>query len=637
VKKLIESRTASNPRLLFFYAVFAALGVLLVGGLAYRQLFRTSHYSERERLQSLRRVVVPGPRGTIYDREGKVLVGNRPRFSVVLGLAELRGEFRAEYRKIKANYGKLPAEERPNGEQMERIARTSVAQRYLDQINLILNRRESVRSTDLKRHIEQTLLLPYVLLNDLTPEEYARLIEQLPVDSPLQVYTSSTRDYPHGNVAAHTLGYIGVNTDPDAEDLEGADLLTFKVKGSIGRAGLEQVFDEHLQGETGSAIYLVDPAGYKVTGYDIPPRLPVQGKNLATSIDLDLQQAAENAMKDSEGRDRTGAAVAIDVKTGEVLVLASKPDFDLGTRVPNLEPGQDQAKSGVWMNRAIQGQYPPGSTFKVITAVAGLRSGAIEPIVSKALCPGFYMVGNRRFPCHYHLGHGEVDARRAIALSCNVFFYKYGLEIGPELIAAEGHRFGYNHKTGIELPYEYSTPHVASPTWKLAHMKERWVPGDTANTAIGQGDTLVTPLQVACFVASFARGETETKPTLLHVPNRPPQQSAPIGLSPSDYNTVLEGMGMSYQNGTARLAKVEGLTGGGKSGTAQKGRIELAWLIAFAPLENPQIAIAVVLEGAEDVDFGGGVNAAPVVKRILEAWKEKRDRPPVTPVNFKVQ
>ncbi len=628
---------------MIFYGAVVALVVVLTSGLAYRQLFKTGLYTERERLQNLRRVVSPGPRGNIYDRDGRLIVANRPRFSVVLDLAGLRTEFRAEYRAISRNYAALPANERPNADQMERIARSAVAQRYLDQINFILNRSEKVRSAELNRHINQTLLLPYVLLDDLAPEEYARLIERLPVTSPLQVYTSSTRHYPFNTAAAHTLGYVGVNSDPEVEDFPGEDLTTFKMKGSVGRTGLEKIFDDQLQGESGGAIYRVDPAGYKV---DLPveKRLPVQGHNITTSLDIELQEAAEAAMKDPEGKDRTGAAVALDIRTGEVLVLVSKPDYDLNTFVPRLT--QDEAKaieeSGGWLNRAIQGQYPPGSTFKLITAIAGLRSGSIDAATSRSICPGFYMVGNRRFPCWNHDGHGDRDLRGAIRDSCNVFFFKYGLETGPELIAAEAKRFGYGHPTGIELPSEFQHPRVAEPAWKQNFYKDndlrRWYPGDTANTAIGQGDTLITPLQAACMVASLARGETETKPTILHDPKRPAQHTASIGLSPSDYNAILEGMEQCYQIGTGRLARVDGLRGAAKSGTAQKGRIDLAWLVAFAPVENPQIAIAVVLEGAEnDTHFGGGVYAAPVAHAILQAWKDKQDRPVAKPINFQVK
>lgn len=639
MSRLIETHRARNPRLFLFHGVVAGLLAVLTTGMAYRQLFKTGLYHERERLQNQRRVIVPGPRGNLFDRDGQVLVGNRARFSVVLNLAELRGEFKAEYKKVAANYAKLDRAERPNADQLARIARAAVAQHYLDKINFILNRHETVRTADLNRHVNQTLLLPYVLLDDLAPEEYARLIERLPVTSPLQVYASSSRHYPHGNAAAHTLGYTSLDIDPEVEDFPGEDLMTFKMKGSTGRTGLEQVFDAQLQGETGGAIYLVDPLGYKV---DLPieKRLPVQGKSLVTSIDIELQQAAEQAM---EGR--TGAAVALDVRTGEVLVLVSKPDYDLNNFVPRLS--HDEAKaiedSGGWLNRAIQGQYPPGSTFKIITAIAGLRAGTIEPGVSRVNCPGYIMVGNRSFPCAHRAVHGDVDLVKAISQSCNVFFIKHGLDTTPQFLATEAKRFGFNHPTGIELPSEFKSPRVADPEWRKENWRAvnlpdgNWRGGDTANIAIGQGDTLITPLQAACMVASFARGETETKPTLLHDPRRPVQRTTPIGLSPSDYNAVLRGLESCYQIGTGRLAKVEGLTGGAKSGTAQKGRIELAWLVAFAPAEDPRIAVAVVLEGGEDENFGGGLYSGPVVKAVLQAWKDKRDRPPAPPVNFKVE
>ncbi|MBA3849286.1 MAG: peptidoglycan glycosyltransferase [Opitutus sp.] len=616
--------------MLVFYGIIAAIVLTLTGGMAYRQLFRSGLYSERERIQNQRRVIVPGPRGNIYDRDGKVLVGNRARFSVVLNLAELRGELRGEFGKVLRNFRALPKEDRPTADQLERIARTAVAQRYLDQVNGILARQEKVRSRDLDRHFAQTLLLPFILLDDLAPDEYARLIERLPVNSPLQVYASSTRHYPFGSAAAHVLGYVGVDNDPEAEEFPGDDLLTFKMKGAFGRDGLEKKFDDTLQGQAGGAIYRVDPAGYKV---DLPveKRLPVQGRNLTISLDIELQQAAEAAMAG-----KVGAAVALDVATGEVLVMASAPTYDLNEFVPRLgaETARAIQESGGWLNRATQGQYPPGSTFKIITAIAGLRSGTIDADTTHVVCPGFLMVGNRRFPCHLHAGHGDRDVAGAIRDSCNVFFYKNGLEMGPELIAAEAARFGFNHPTGIELPSEFRNPRVASPAWKRENMKERWFPGDTANIAIGQGDTLISPLQAACMVASFARGEIETKPTLLHDPKRPRQRTEKIGLTPHDYDTLVKGMAMGYQFGTGKLARVDGLTAGTKTGTAQKGKIELAWMVAFAPLENPRIALAVMLEGQEGEDYFGSVNASPVIKAVLEKFKEKSEREP--PATFQV-
>jgi penicillin-binding protein 2 len=640
VTRLIERRTHKNPRLLVFYGVVTGLMVVLSSGLAYRQLLNGSLYDERARLQNLRRVVSPGPRGNIFDREGRLLVGNRPRFSVVLDLAELRGEFRTAYKTIKRNYADSPAGERPDADQMERIARSSVAQRYLDQVNAILHRNEKIRPADLSRHVNQTLLLPYVLLDDLPPEEYARLIERLPVNSPLQVYTSSTRNYPYKTAAAHTLGYVSVSDDPQTEDLPGDDLLTFKMKSNTGRTGLEKLYEDQLQGESGGAIYQVDPAGYKVA-LPLEKRMPVQGKNITTSLDIDLQQAAEENMKDSDGKDRIGAAVALDVRTGEVLVLSSKPDYDLNSFVPRLSHAEADkiADDGAWFNQAIAGAYPPGSTFKILTSIAALRSGSVSPDRPITDCEGVTMVGNKRFVCENGQGHhGEIHLAEAIANSCDIYFYEAARLTTADALAAEAKRFHLDRRTGIELPGETGRMVIPDPEWKQKTQKERWFPGDTANMAIGQGYVLVTPLDMACFAASVARDEVYTKPTIIHNPQAPTQHTASIGLTPPQRAALLTGMEGCTIYGTAKFLslprmKIPGVRIAGKTGTAQKrvvkdgqvGTINCAWFICFAPIEHPEIAIAVMIEGENlGENFGGGAYAMPVAHAILQKYFEKK-------------
>jgi penicillin-binding protein 2 len=622
MSSIVKTHTASKPRIVFFYFALAAMLLTLSGGLAFRQLLTSALYSERERVQSQRRVIVPGPRGNIYDRESRLLVGNRPRFAVTLNLGGLGEELQAEAARVRENFRAYDPRSVPAPSDRDRIARLAVAQRHLDQINAILGRHERVDARRLERQFDTERLLPFVLLDDLAPEEYARLIERLPVDSPLQVYVTSNRHYPHGSAAAHTLGYVTVNTDPPIEDFPGGDLATFKMKGTEGRTGLELRFDDRLQGEAGGAIYQVDQRGYRV---DLPlqKRLPVQGQNLVTSLDLDLQLAAEQAMTN-----RVGACIALDVRTGEVLVLASKPDYDLNEFSPRISTAawKQAQEAGGLFNRAVQGRYPPGSTFKIVTALAALRSGAVDTRESQTNCTGATLIGRTRFVCHNHNGHGVRHLVDAIRDSCNIFFYHCGLETGADFLAVEARRFGFDHLTGIELPFERSNrdPIVPDPAWKKRAGKGAWNPGDTANMAIGQGELEVSPLQVACFVASFARGETETRPTLLHAPARPAQRTAPLGLSRADYDAVVEGMELSAQLGTARFVKVEGLRVAAKTGTAQKRPIELAWTIAFAPIGNPQIAVAVVLEGSEqDNNFAGGVFAAPVAHAVLQAWFDK--------------
>ncbi|HEY4300393.1 MAG TPA: penicillin-binding transpeptidase domain-containing protein [Candidatus Didemnitutus sp.] len=646
--RTIETHSARNPRLLFFHALLIAGVLVLVGGLGFRQLLRSGVYSERERLQNQRRVIAPGPRGNILDREGRILVGNRPRFSVVLYLAELRGELRAEAIKIIRNYRDYAKADRPTPDQLEDIARISVAQRYLDRVNFVLGRDEKIRPDDLKRHFSQSLLLPYVLLDDLSPAEYARLIERLPVSSPLQVYTSSARDYPNGSTAAHVLGYTGVYTGDTGEDFPGDGLTTFKMKGSYGRDGLEKEFDDQLQGDSGVTIYRVDPAGYEVK----PPlesRPPVQGHNIVTSLDLDLQLVAEKALGD-----QIGAAVAIDIHTGEILALTSKPDYNLADMTPHIstETWQDIQDRNALVDQAISGAYPPGSTFKLLVAIAGMRSGRISPDQIITDCEGTMRIANKTFYCdNGEAHHGEIKLAEAIARSCDIYFYQAGLLTTPDVIAAEARRFHLDRPAGIELPNETTRMVIPDPAWKEENQKVKWYPGDTANMSIGQGYVLVTPLDMACFAASLARNETFTRPTILHHPNAPTQQSEPIGLTPAQRAALLDGMEGATTYGTASplslpKMKIPGVRIAGKTGTAQKrvlkegkvGTINYGWFIGFAPLEKPEIAVAVIIEGEViGENFAGGMHAAPVGNDIMRKYFDKksgRDQP--AKMEFKV-
>jgi penicillin-binding protein 2 len=647
---IIETYRPQHLRLLVFQALITVLLLVLVGGLAYRQIIRYGDYGERERLQNQRRVLIPGPRGNIYDRENRLLVGNRSRFAVTLYLDELRREFRREYIEVVRRYreseasGDITRSDRPSPAQLEQISRAQVVQRYLDQVNRLLGRDEKVDMALLNRHFQQQLLLPYVLLDDLKPEEFARLIEHLPVQSPLQVYTSSTRYYPNGSAAAHVLGYVRATDEVAGDDMGGEDLKTYAFKGTVGRDGLELQYDSLLQGETGSAIFRVDPAGFRVN----PPlkkHAPKQGERLDTSLDLDLQLAAEKAIDQFETL--KGAAVALDVHTGEVLVLASKPDYDLNEFSPHLSTAAAEKihETGAWTNQAIAGVYPPGSTFKLVTAVAGLRSGLITPDTVTEDCEGTVRIGNRTFYCDKtgsgFARHGIIALRDAIALSCDIFFYKVGLLVGPDAMATEARRFHLDQPTDIDLPYEVHRMLIPDPAWKKKTKDEGWFAGDTANMAIGQGDVGVTPMQMACFVASLARGETTTRPTFLHDSHRVSQHTESIGLTPGQYAAIVDGMEGCTLRGTGKIFAtptygIPGLRIAGKTGTAQTTRdgnkINIAWFVCFAPVENPQIAIAVAIEGdTPGEQFAGGHYAAPVAQAVLKTWFEKSQRAMASP------
>ncbi len=641
---LVETHKAYDPRIVFFHFLLGALLVTLVAGLAYQQLRKVGVYADAERQQTQRRILYPGPRGQIEDREGRVLVGNRARFSVRLLLDALGPEFRKEQERIRRNYLAAEDADVPSYAQRMKIARATVVQRYLDRVNAVIGGAAKVDADDLNKHFERELLLPYTLIDDLEPAQYARLLERLPVNSPAQVYAFSTRHYPYGSAASHTLGYVGATDEVELEDFPGEDLRTFKMKGTMGRDGIEKRFDAVLQGEAGGAIFRVDPAGNRINP-PIQQVFPKQGRSLQLSLDIDLQVATEQKMEENG---MAGSAVALDIATGEVLVLASKPDYDLGRFVPRL--GAETAASiesrGAWYKRAIQGIYPPGSTFKVLTAIAGLRSGYITT-ESTVNCPGFYLLG-RRFSCHDGHAHGETGFIRAIEKSCNVYFYKHGYDMGADIIATEARRFHLDRPTGIELLHETSGMIIPDEDWKRATQQQPWVGGDTVQMAIGQGFLVVTPLQMAAFMASVARNEVWTQPTILRDPQRPRQRHEPTGLTPTQYGALMRGMEQVTLTGTARilsegrlLPRIPGLRIGGKTGTAQKfdkrGTINIAWFIGFAPVENPRIAIAVAIEGdTPGEETGGGLYAAPVAHALFKTWAEKQARPPgAAPVLFR--
>ncbi|MGB0745042.1 MAG: penicillin-binding transpeptidase domain-containing protein, partial [Opitutales bacterium] len=334
---------------------------------------------------------------------------------------------------------------------------------------------------------------------------------------------------------------------------------------------------------------------------------------------------------------RKGAAVAIDVITGEVLTLASHPNFDLNRLSPFIPRTtfNEINERSAWLNRSVYLSYPPGSTIKLLTTIAGMRAGTIGP-QTKHNCEGVYRVGNRVFRCHARFGHGEVDTAAAIEGSCNVYYYAEGLRMGIDVLSAEAKRFGLHLKTGIELP-ETSRIVVPSKEWKREQVGAGWVPGDTANTSIGQGFLLQTPLQMATFMASLARGETRTRPTLLALSQEEAQQvnhgGEPIGLSGELWQELWDGMERVVgPDGTGRLVQIDGLRIAGKTGTADfrahGQEVNLAWFIGCAPVEKPRIAVAVMVEGSTAADsFHGGSTAGPVAKDIfLEYIKHYPER-----------
>ena len=619
---LIEIFRNYNTRLRVVTYLLCIILAVLSNGLAYQQLIKGSVYSEKGARQTLRRIIIPGPRGNIYDRDGRLLVGNRPRYSAVVFLNELRPEFRQEFRTLKNHYDTLPRDEAPGSGDVQIEARRNVLQRYINEVGAAIGRNLEIKSKDIERHFGQQLLLPFPLITDMEPEEYALLLEQVPVQSPIQIYTANARYYPYGALASHTVGWVGNTQEIDTTNLQGDDLMTFQARGYEGKSGIEKGFDKELQGESGLEIWVVDPSGFQ-----FEPKVlesPVQGNDLYITLDSELQDIAEMGLGN-----QLGAVVALDVKIGDLLVMASKPDYDLNDLspfIPNVV-ANDINERGAWMNRALQGLYSPGSTFKVITAMSGLRAGLIDD-KSETFCGGSYSIGRTLFRCWNPLGHGEVDLHEAIRMSCNVFFYHFSQEIGVDRISAEAKLFHFDQPTDIELPFEATKMIVPSKEWKKENRGEPWYPGNTAHISIGQGFLRVTPLQMACFTAAFARRETQFKPTIIFDPYRQAVTSKyDIKLPDFDYNLMLDGMEAAATDGTAKLIKVPGVRIAAKTGTAQvqtpEGMIHLAWSICFAPIEDPEIAIAVMVEGQRGDSLSGGTTSIQIAQPILQRFFEK--------------
>lgn len=656
-----EAKTRGISPVRVFIIGVAIVGVFLylLAGLFVRQIVQGPDYRRDDERQSYRYVTVPAPRGDILDRNGEIIASSEPRYSVVIDLGTLREEFSDETRKSIRE----ALRERKNfpGMKIDRAtlrasARAKVVQRHLDRVNKAIGRERVLDPTQLGRYINESRALPFPLAQKLTEVEKARFIEAFPPDAPEQLFVESQRTYPHGELAAHLLGRLqDSHLDPREELPTESDGKRVIVRdGKSGSFGIERCFDETIRGRDGYQLWQVDNMGY--LHKKIQERPPEKGAPFVSSIDIALQKAAESALKE---RDRAGALVAMDVRSGEILALASAPTFDPRLVVDGMthEYYNFLKENSAQMNRVFEARYPPGSTFKLVTAVAAMHSkkfndeetirkispysaaanripGPISP-TEKFDCGAFLTVNRQRKPEHDLVAFGDVDLARMIRVSSNVYCYNVALILGIEPIAAEALRLGFGERVNVELP-EATSRYLIVPTPKYKRDVKgagRWVAGDTTNVAIGQGDLLTSPLHIAAMTASLARRETRTKPSVIHDParivngrSRVNHGGEPLGISDEAYGEIIRGMTECVAYGTGKKAQVEGLSIAAKTGTAQwnlRKKTSLAWFTAFAPAENPQIAVTVVFEGLPGESIGGGGAAGPAVGAFLKAWKER--------------
>ena len=589
-------------------AIMVAFG-LLVGGFWFFQVVQHTKFNEMAENNHQRTLTLRAPRGIIYDRNGRLLVENRNSFNISI----VR-------------------------EHTKDIDRTI---RVLSQVTGVDE--QMVREIVDKNRREPSYR-PIVVLQDATLAQVAgvtarRLDFELP---DVIVQEVPTRTYPDQSMAAHLIGYVG----EASEDQMTSDHVT---TGSIvGQFGIERVYNKMLMGEDGARRVVVNSVGREIRQLEELP--PVQGRRLQLSINYDMQKAAEDAFK---GYGYWGSAVVLEPKSGDVLTLTSLPSFDPNAFATGIDHAAWNAlntdKLRPLQNRAIQGRYQPGSTFKIVVATAALEEGLITP-ERQIFCPGGATFYGRFFKCHLKGGHGNVDLRHAIEKSCNTYFYTVGNIVGVDRMHKWAEKLGLALKSGIDLPNEVESI-VPSSEWKLKRTGERWYPGETISVAIGQGQLSVTPMSMAVMMATVANGGTRVVPRLVKavddgngwVPvEQPPSPFAPFLLKPETIAAVRDGLWLAVNGaGTAGRGRIAGRDVAGKTGTAQVisnqgkerargSKVDLrdhGWFVFMVPKDNPELAGVIFTEHGEH-----GYYAATIAKHIINTYYAQRDGLPLPPL-----
>lgn len=584
--------------------VFSIRLCVLLGGIVMALLFlalalwniqvaRGDRYDEDLARQSIRRVRLPGIRGTITDRHGQVLADNRASYDVSLYLEEIR----------------QPGPWSRTIDYVENLA---------GEIGRVLNLEPEVTRDEIAGHIRRRLPLPLTLWRDIDETRLARLVEQGAAFPGIDLTLRAVRWYPHRALACHTLGYVG-QMDPPEED----EPYHYYLPDMEGKAGAERRFDDILRGEAGGRLLRVDVSGYR--RHDLGSRPPSRGRNVRLALDLDIQAAAERALGQTPG-----AVVVLDPNNGDVLALVSAPEYDLNAFIPGISTADWRAlldnPDTPLVNRAIAGGYPPGSTFKPITALAGFSQGRV-PLDRQYTCQGEIQLGRAVFRCGHRSGHGTIGLEDAIEGSCNVFFYLLAMEVGIDPIAHMAVAMGLGHRTGIDLDGEVPGL-VPDRAWKLNTFNDGWRDGDTCNVSIGQGALVATPLQMANVAAALANGGMLYRPRIalgFEDPVSRTFEPVPVevlnrvAMEPPVLRHVREGMRrvVMAPRGTGRNAYVPGVPMAAKTGTAEFGprdaRKKHAWMIAYAPFEAPRYAIAMLV----DEGVSGGSTIGPRLQALI--------------------
>jgi penicillin-binding protein 2 len=577
---------ASTKMAAFQYAA-VAIFLFLVTGFWELQIKSPEIYNERAERNRIKALPIVAPRGRILDRDGRVIVDNHSTWSLILSRENLKPE---HLREIADGL-------------------------HLDYDDL---------TRKLARYRNRPKYEPIIIKEELTPGELAFVeAHRDPETFPeMELIQSQRRLYPQNGVLAHTIGYTGEISESELDIPEYAKYNQGQI---IGKTGIEKEYNEILVGVDGERQSVVDNRGKEREVLGIKEAKP--GRNVQLTIDLDLQVVAELAL---EGR--RGAVVALNPQNGEILAMASKPSFDpnkFAVRIKSKDWHELTSDPGnPLLNRAIQAQWAPGSTFKPIVAIAGLESGSIDEDTA------FNCPGGASFFGHYYKcwgTHGRVSLHKGMTQSCDSYFYNVGNKTGIDNLAFYATQAGLGQKSGIDLPNE-APGTVPSPEWKLRNFRQKWFAGETISVSIGQGALTVTPLQIARAIGGLAAGGVWHTPHLLLSATKK-EQPHEWALNPENVHRVVYGTyGVVNEGGTGVRARLPGIDVCGKTGSAQiaSGEYERthsdlkdnAWFVGFAPCYKPEIIVAVLWE---NVGLHGQF-AAPTARDIMKAYFDKKQR-----------
>ncbi len=587
-----DTRFAAGKIAVFQYST-VVIFLFLISGFWRLQVQSPEIYQERAEQNHIKSRPLLAPRGRILDRDGRVVVDNHPSSTLWLR--------RESYK---------PEDLKPIAEGLD--------------LNLNDLQIKLIRQSNSPKYAAVRLK------EELSPADLAFVNSHRDIFPELDIVSSHPRLYPHDGMMAHVIGYTGEVTEAE---LDSADFAKYKQGDVVGQFGIERQYNDTLMGVDGQQLVEVDNRGQVRQDFKEDEKPAVPGKDLQLTIDLDLQAVAELAM---DGKN--GAVVALDPRTGEILAMVSRPTFDPNKFIGHIKTADWNAINGnpehPLMNRAIQAQFAPGSTFKPIVALAALETGTIDENTA-VHCPGYVTLYGHTYHCWEKKGHGTLSLHNGIVHSCDSYFFTIGNKTGIDNLALYADMVGFGHATGVDLPGE-AIGGVPSPAQVLHTYHRKWYAGETPSVAIGQGDLKVTPIQLARAIGGLAMGGTWHTPHLV----KNDAMTAKVTTWPIDpvhVQDVVDGMyGVINEGGTGAQSVIPGLDFAGKTGSAQLASVDVAkaaaaqhetdlmdnaWFVGFAPRTTPEIVVVALFEHGVHGNLAG-----PIVRDVVKAYFDKKTR-----------